>query len=308
MTRPALSVIIPAHNPEPGRLERVLRALHRQTVPVTEWELIVVDNGSSPPIPAGLAGLGHSAGILVTEPRLGLTHARAAGLRRARAPLLVLVDDDNLLEPDYLRHARDLAAAQPAAGAWGGRIIPEFAVPPPAWAGPHLGSLALRDHGAQPLVSLPLRTPGWEYPYFAPLGAGMVLRDGAARKYLDFLDSDQDCLHDRRGSSLGSGGDCELVMQGVLLPGSAVAYSPDLVLRHVIPARRLRLLYLCRLNYAGGVSWQRFLRRYGFGRHSSRWLLPLRAARAALRLRAWTRSGLVAFFSSLGQSVGECSG
>ena len=49
--------------------------------------------------------------------------------------ILIFVDDDNVLDPNYLSRAAQLASNWPILGAWGaGLILPEFEVEPP----PHL--------------------------------------------------------------------------------------------------------------------------------------------------------------------------
>ncbi len=45
-----LSVIIPTHNPDPGRLGRVLAGLRDQSLDGVEWETVIVDNASAAPL------------------------------------------------------------------------------------------------------------------------------------------------------------------------------------------------------------------------------------------------------------------
>lgn len=45
-----VSVVIPLHNPPTEHLGPTLEALRRQTLPSTEWELILVDNRSRVPV------------------------------------------------------------------------------------------------------------------------------------------------------------------------------------------------------------------------------------------------------------------
>lgn len=69
-------------------------------------ELVIVDNGSSDGTADCLARLAAGSPLpmtLVLEPRPGLSAARNAGLDRARGSLLVFIDDDCQLHPDYLR-------------------------------------------------------------------------------------------------------------------------------------------------------------------------------------------------------------
>ncbi|MDP2136577.1 MAG: glycosyltransferase, partial [Candidatus Didemnitutus sp.] len=100
MSSPLLSVIICAHNPDQGRLQRVLDALRTQTMPGPDWELLLIDNASHPPLTGRLDLSWHPLARICVENQLGLTWARLRGKTESTAALLVYVDDDNVLAPD----------------------------------------------------------------------------------------------------------------------------------------------------------------------------------------------------------------
>ncbi len=303
-----VSVIIATHNPHPERLRRTLLALGRQSFHRDRWEILLVDNASSVPVAADLARLGHPAGRVLREPRLGLTPARLAGIAEARGEILVFVDDDNVLDETYLAEAVGFLEQHADVAVAGGRILGEFESPPPAWAGDHLWSLAVRDYGDKPLVSDFTTTgPGRRWPVFCPIGAGMVVRAGAVRRYAEYCARNHSALPDRRGGSLGSAGDCEMVLHAAFLAGAQVAYVPAMRLTHLMPSGRLRFTYLARLNYAGGVSWGRFLVAYGFRPRISRLSLLLRVPRVFLRQAGWTRRGFIAWAAATGEFVGRAT-
>ncbi len=289
-----LSVIIPTHNPHPGRLARTLRGLRAQSLPVTEWEALLVDNASEPALaPAALAAEAPGNLRIVAEPRLGLSHARRRGFLEARGGIFLMVDDDNVLDPRYLASVVTHFAAEPRLGAIGGPSRPEFEVEPPPWTREFLPLLALRDLGPRPLRAA-FRPPGATreaYPDCAPIGAGMALRRAAAQAWLDR--SDPAALTDRRGNSLTSGGDNDIVIHA-LRAGWEVGYFPDLALTHLIPAGRLEPAYLARLNRGIQTSWMQLLLRHGLSSWPAipRWSVPLRQAKAWFTHRAW--SGLAA--------------
>lgn len=129
-----VSVILPTHAPHPRRLARTLEGLRRQDWPTDCWELLLVDNAS--PEPAFLSSLDLSwqpQAQVIREPRLGLTYARLAGIATAGGSLLVFVDDDNVLAPDYLRQAVAAFTEQSSLGALGGKSLPEWEKLPAAW-------------------------------------------------------------------------------------------------------------------------------------------------------------------------------
>lgn len=299
-----ISVVLPTHNPDLGRLRRTLDALVGQSLPRSSWELLVVDNASSPPLSS--TEIDAVGGRLVLEPTPGLTPARLAGIRAARGDLLVFVDDDNVLAPDFLVHVLSIFTRHPQLGAAGGKILPEFASPPPAWAAEFYGLLALRDLGAEEKIAPGAPEAPW--PDFAPVGAGLAIRRSHALAYTDQIAHDpRRRALDRAGASLASGGDNDLVFTA-LHRGGDVAYFPELRLTHVIPAARLDAAYLARLNQGIMRTWVRVLHLH----NQCPWpaispaTVPLRAARTWLRMRAWRRpAACIRWHATLGQFQGQ---
>jgi len=243
-----VSVIICAYNPRPEYLERVLVALRVQSLPSAEWELILVDNASSAPL-ADIVDLSwHPNGRHVREDQPGLTAARLRGIDEASASLLVFVDDDNVLADDYLVRALEIADSCSFLGAWGGRIVGEYEVAPPAWSAPYLGLLAIRDLTEARWSNV---ESDWESQ---PYGAGLCVRSTVADAYRSELKSD--VLRrglDRSGASLLSGGDTDLVLTSVRF-GQGWGVFPQLALTHLIPAGRLTERYLLALSEGRAAS------------------------------------------------------
>jgi glycosyltransferase involved in cell wall biosynthesis len=287
----SLTVIIPTHNPHTGRLCRTLAGLRAQTMPVGDWETVIVDNACVPPLAVtDLRAHGPTNLRLVTEPEPGLSHARRRGLLEGHGGIFVLVDDDNELAPDYLEETLRLFAAHPKVGVLGGRSLPEFEAPPESWVREFDDLLACRDLGYRPLISAGLRVPATgrnEYSMFAPMGAGMALRRAAAQSWLD-LDSHA-ALPDRRGSDLSSSGDNDIVL-AAMKAGWEAAYFPSLRLTHLIPAFRTTRDYLARLNRGIQCSWMQVLAQHDANPWPplAAWSVPLRCAKAWLAHRAWS--------------------
>src|SRR6267143_1882175 len=127
-----ISVVLSSYNPRMDYLSRVLQALREQTLPADRWEFIVVDNASKPPLEGRLDLSGLPAARIVVELKQGLSHARRRGFQDARADLIINLDDDNVLDRDYLERTVGLAAQYPFIGAFGSQIRAEFEQPP-AW-------------------------------------------------------------------------------------------------------------------------------------------------------------------------------
>ncbi|WJY64115.1 Putative glycosyltransferase EpsH [Corynebacterium atrinae] len=127
--RPALSVIIPCLN-DARLLDRCLRNLGAQSV--APAEVIVVDNGSTDD--SADVARRHGA-LVVDEPRRGITWATKAGFDAAGGDVLMRIDADVELDPDYLERVRDIwrrAEASPGRRVVGVTGSARFEIPGPA--------------------------------------------------------------------------------------------------------------------------------------------------------------------------------
>lgn len=276
-------------------------------MPASEWEIVVIDNASTSPLSASRAFRDFPNVRVVAEIHLGLTRARLRGIAEAQGELLVFVDDDNVLAPDYLAHVVSRFARHPRVVAAGGRVLAEWiAGPPPAWTTPFHGLLAVRDHGPEEQIAT--GTPQAPWPDFAPVGAGLAIRRDAARAYALALSTDRGRRRlDRAGANLASGGDNDLVLTA-LHGGGDVAYFPELTLTHLIPAFRLKAAYLARLNRDIMRTWVQVLALHGQCPWPAiaPWTAPFRIIRAWFRCFPWlSRPARVRFAGRRGQFEGQ---
>jgi glycosyltransferase involved in cell wall biosynthesis len=268
-----VSVILCTRNPRPEVLERVIRHLSAQTLPHDQWEVILVDNGSEPPVATVPNGTPANLRV-VTEPVIGLTPARLRGIREARGDLIVFVDDDNLLEADYLAEAVRLAGEWPQIGVFGGRISPEFEAAEPDWLRPFRGHLALVDLTRDEWANL--RGDG----AVIPCGAGLCVRRPLAERWAARVAADPRRLAlDRTGESTMSCGDTDLVFS-CLDDGQGSARFTALHLTHVIPAARLDYAYHRRLARDTGYSYGRLLAIRGENSRGRRAIAAMKTALA----------------------------
>lgn len=237
---PRLSVVICTHNPRPQYFQRVLEALRQQTLSLAEWELIVVDNQSHPPLATSTDVTWHTRARVVREEKVGLTHARLRGFAEASSPLVIYVDDDNVLDSDYLATAAHLADTMPFLGVWSASIQGEFEIPPTEWMKPYFPYLALTDFTHDQWSNHPRGQT-------LPIGAGMVVRREVMTAYRAALIKDPRRIHlDRDGQSLLAGGDTDIGLAACSL-GLGCSYMTALRVTHLIPANRLQRKYLTRL-------------------------------------------------------------
>ena len=102
-----VSVVIPTYN-RWEKLRRVLDGYRELRLPLTEFEVLVCDDGSTDETPDRVRAYAEDAPYairLLRAPNSGPATARNRGLRAADAPLVVLTDDDCVPHPDLLlRH------------------------------------------------------------------------------------------------------------------------------------------------------------------------------------------------------------
>lgn len=110
-----ISIVIPCHNY--GRfLDRAVESVVAQDDP--DWELIVVDDGSTDDTPAVAAQWQHAhPGRIrsLTQPNAGPGAARNRGAREATGDWLLFLDADDTLLPGALQRYREAAARHPEA-------------------------------------------------------------------------------------------------------------------------------------------------------------------------------------------------
>jgi hypothetical protein len=236
-----LSVIICAHNPRPEAISRTLSALRTQTLSTDQWELILVDNASSPPLHDHLCLSWHPQARIVVESELGLTPARLRGVRESISDILCFVDDDNVLEADYLINALRIAKDMPWIGCWGGEIHGEFEINPPEWFAPYHSMVAVRS------LSRDSWGNAYRYDDAMPCGAGMCVRRLVVEKYFsECANSELRKSLDRKGGSLASNGDVDLAYTAIDM-GYGTGRFKSMTLTHLIPAGRLELPYIVKL-------------------------------------------------------------
>lgn len=246
------SVCICAHNPRTEYLTRVLAALQTQTLPFEKWELLLIDNASNSILSAEWDLSWHPQARHIREEELGLTPARLRAITEAKSELLIFVDDDNVLERDYLETAVELSSIWPMLGAWGANIKGEFEREPELWVKPFLRYLAINE----------LESDSWsndpEHRQAYPCGAGLCVRREVASAYAAECELNPiKRLLDRRGASLSSGGDNDLVWTTTSLQLGFGKFR-DLRLTHLIPAVRVEEAYLLNLIKSMATSGQLF--------------------------------------------------
>jgi glycosyltransferase involved in cell wall biosynthesis len=244
---PPISVIICTHNPRRDYLCAVLQALKDQSLPTELWELLLVDNASEKYLSSEIDLNWHPLSRHIREEQLGLTPARLRGIKEAVAETLIFVDDDNVLELNYLEVALQISKDWKILGVWGGQIIPKFDETPPEWTKPYWQWLAIREFNKDYWLNI---IDAGIYP----CGSGMCVRKVVAEKYVDLvLYNPKRSKLDRKGNLLFGCGDMDLAFTACDI-GLGMGLFVSLKLTHLIPMKRLQEDYLLKLAEGNSYS------------------------------------------------------
>ncbi len=237
MSAPLVTVFICTRDPDLARLRRVLDALRAQTLPAEAWELLILDNASTPALDGRIELGRHRNAQLRRVDTGGKSTAMLAAIAHARAPLLVMVDDDNILASDYLQQALEIANRRPELGAWGGQLIGQWEAPLPPRLALYRKYLAVREFDQD-------RWSNWPQDGALPVGAGLCFRRSVGEAYAAA------CVQTPARLRLGPGPDgfgmCEdldLIYCAFDL-GLGVGLFRALRVEHVIAAARVEEKYL----------------------------------------------------------------
>lgn len=266
----AASVVI-ATAGRPEALAACLASLAAD-VPAVDREVVVVDN--APAGGEGTADVGRRFGArLLVEARPGKSHALNTGTAAASGDVVLFTDDDVVVRPGWT-DALVAAASRPGVGAVGGRVLPRWSAPPPAWLlGPHAVHLTLVDHGPRDRRLAPQ-----EFPY----GASMAVPAAVLAQLAPPFDPR---LGPRPRLKLGHE-EVHLAAR-VRALGLDVVHCAGAVAEHCIDPRRVDRGRLRRLVLQSGVGAARRERLLG----TPPALLPRRIAETAvslLRAARWT--------------------
>jgi glycosyltransferase involved in cell wall biosynthesis len=130
------SVILCTYN-RANLLKSALESVVRQDFPRQDYEVIVVDNNSTDDTASVVEEIkcrfpDHEVRYLL-EKRQGLSFARNAGARAARARIIAYMDDDAEADPTWLTELLKAFESHPGSHCIGGRVVANWVGNEPAW-------------------------------------------------------------------------------------------------------------------------------------------------------------------------------
>ncbi len=249
----SFSIIICTYNPKEDVFIRLLGAIDKLDTKGISFEIIIVDNNSK--IPLSTINFvqeflfAHSNAILILEKKPGLTSARIAGIEHSKYHWLVFFDDDNEPKPDYLKNALLTISEHPKVGVWGpGEIQVEFLKNVPQWLEKEK-SLFQERKEKQTKFDCSIY---WQD--FYPFGTGLIILKEIAEIYSKRVLQKRYTLSDRKGKSLASGGDVQLVLTGIE-QGYNAGIIKDVQLSHLIDESKTTMNYLLKMQYGTASAY-----------------------------------------------------
>jgi glucosyl-dolichyl phosphate glucuronosyltransferase len=273
---PSISVVICTHN-RAEWLRRVLGTLCAQTLSASDFEIVVVDNGSTDATRWVVEEIGRTKPNVryVAEGRIGSSYARNSGWAAARGRYVAFMDDDCKAPEQWLTVAlRIIDDIAPAA--FGGPILPFYDDPKPGW---------YRD-------AYVTHRPGDEADFLEPQQFGRIFGGNMfVRRNLFEATGGFDSQLGPRGQRAGFGEDTALMKAIAIGLEERIYYHPDLFVFHLVRSEKLLLKFWVRAQFLGGKSQFR-LSPGSDGKVADRRRILLKAARELGRL-AFAAAGAI---------------
>ncbi len=241
--KPGVSAVVCCYN-SAEIIVPTIEALSRQEVPASiEYEVILVDNNCTDNTVqlAKEAWQNQSYPLrIVEEKEPGLIYARKTGVKSASYDILLFVDDDNILNPDWVTKLYHLFQEMPQVAIIGGYNQALIHGSKPAWFDRFESVYACGPRDDKPGLN-PQKL----------FGAGVSFRTGVINSVL-FSDLPL-FLVGRTKSTLIRGEDTEMSLRCLLLGWNSY-YDTSLRLQHNLLPRRLTWDYVCQTKKGGGTA------------------------------------------------------
>lgn len=239
-----LSVIICTYNRD-KYIYNVLKSLAENTLSPEKYEIVLVDNNCTDNTQSECERFVHDYPEVTfrsfVETNQGLSYARNRGIQESRGDILVYVDDDALVNKEYLQTYTDFFVHYPEIDAAGGPIIPQYETEEPDWMSHFTKALIT---GYKYLGDKIREFPKNDFP-----GGGNAAYKASVFEKVGLFNVDLG----RKGDSLVGAEEKDIFNKMTTL-GMRFYYLPNAILYHLIPEKKLSKDYFDRLTYSIGKS------------------------------------------------------
>lgn len=230
-------------------LDQTLAAMRKLRIPrEIEWELLVVNNNCTDNTDEVISRHIDTLPLRrILEMEQGLSQARNRALQESQGELIAFIDDDVIVNPEWLAAFCDAAKRWPDAGFFAGTVFPWYEETPR----PHVAAV-LNQQADGAYLGINLGTN--ERPLEASeslRGANMLFRSKAARGLLF------DPAYGRTCDQVWFGDEWDFCNQ-IRQRGYAGVWVPTASLKHFVPVGRLQDPYLRAYFHGLGTSMVRW--------------------------------------------------
>lgn len=244
-----ISVIIPTRNREKC-LKKTIESILNQTFSHEDYEIIVVDNGSTDntkDMVQKLQSIYEKEIRYFYENNPGLHQGRHRGAKESNSEILVFTDDDVTADKMWLESIYTSFSDKEVV-LIGGKILPQWEISPPIWIeyfwkeceyGKCLGYLSLIDFGNE------IKTISGSYVWGCNFSIRKNILYASGGFHPDSMPAD---LIRYRGD-----GESALARE-IEKRGYKIIYNPKALLYHFIPKERMTVEYFCKRAFNQGIS------------------------------------------------------
>lgn len=250
-----VSVIICTYN-RSGLLKNELETIAAMTVPRDlSWEILIVDNNSSDNTRETVDDFIKEKNIPVKYifvPAQGKSRALNSGIKEADGEILAFLDDDMLVDKNWLTAIQEAANRYPEASGFGGRILIKWPIRKPDWIvmeGPFRnidGTVGHRDLGDK----------DGDFAKFnsLPAGGNMFFRKKVFLEGNFFREN-----MGPKGKDMYYGEDREFCLR-LCGKGKKLYYVNNAVVYHDIPKEKIDRRYFCKRRFECGYAETAFIK------------------------------------------------
>jgi len=238
-----ISIGIPTWN-RAGVLKRTLFNLKRLNIPAgVTFEILVVDNKSTDKTQDVINLFQNSLPLIpLFEPAQGKSYALNCAIKAAKGDYIIWIDDDILVNSNWLTEYYNAFINFPNSGIFGGRIIPYFEGSPPKWLISSLPVIGGVYGMCDPKEgNIELDDP------FLPFGGNMAVKGKLQRSFLF------DVRIGRQGGKLFAGEESKLIRE-MLIQGIEGRWVPRAQVEHLVPSKMQTIAHIRRYFHDWGVS------------------------------------------------------
>jgi glycosyltransferase involved in cell wall biosynthesis len=220
-----ISVIICTYK-NPDLLRECLQSVAIQSLPVSEYEILVVDNKSNDETPEVVQSFAKQYKNIryIFESNQGLSHARNRGIREAAADIIAFTDDDAIIDKHWLESLISVFEQSLDIWAVGGKTLPLWRTERPDWLDDTLLlSLSIREYGDN------IRELVWPERM---IGVNCSFRKDIF-KIIGYFDTSLG----RKGNILFDQEDIE-IQKRILAANKKIFYTPHAIVQHIITSQR----------------------------------------------------------------------